>query len=66
MMTFQATIACENAAFDDVPGVEIARILRGLADRVDNLSAENLGTVFRLSDVNGNRVGFAAMQQVDE
>ena len=47
-------IQCENAAFDPEPGVEVARILRELAKRIE--SGEALDG-HRLFDVNGNLVG---------
>ena len=51
-------IATNGAAFEDSEGVEAARILRGLADRleVDWLAGRPVEGV-RLFDVNGNRVG---------
>jgi hypothetical protein len=47
-------INMENAAFEDKPAFEVARILRALAQRIDD--AESLeGHV--VLDTNGNRVG---------
>lgn len=45
-----------NAAFEEYNGCEIARILRELADRVDD---EVLHGGYRMNvyDINGNRVG---------
>jgi len=45
-----------NAAFEDDPG-ELARILRSLADRVENGVSD--GDEFILWDINGNKVGKA-------
>lgn len=45
-----------NAAFEDDPG-EVARILRDLADKVENGVSE--GDEFVLRDINGNKVGKA-------
>lgn len=42
-----------NAAFDDEPATELARILRGLADKIE---ADPL-PYRALYDVNGNKVG---------
>ena len=54
MPTFKLDIKTENAAFeDDQCGVEIARILREIADKFDR-GEPSAGTV---RDVNGNRVG---------
>lgn len=53
-MKFTVKIDCDNAAFGFQEGVEVARILRDLAD-----SVEDGGNWFPLLDVNGNRVGEA-------
>jgi hypothetical protein len=44
----------DNAAFDDMPGLEIARILRALADKLESATSAANGPIH---DVNGNRVG---------
>lgn len=45
-------IEMDNAAFTDSPGIELARILRELAEAVEN------GADYKvLRDGNGNRVG---------
>lgn len=49
---FTLTISTANAAFDDQPATEIARILRDVAKRVED--GELSGN---LRDVNGNGVG---------
>ena len=49
-------INMDNAAFDENEGVELARILRKLANCVDNdLHVDEV----HLRDVNGNTVGIA-------
>ena len=57
-MTFTMTLECDNAAFDQDPQIEIARILAKLADQIhrgpDMIGAEAGG---RLLDINGNHVG---------
>ena len=51
-------ITTENAAFDDGNEcAEVARILRELADKVENCN-DLLYTEGALTDVNGNRVGY--------
>jgi hypothetical protein len=50
--TFNVKISTGNAAFEDNAGTELARILRELADKLDN--GETTGI---LRDYNGNRVG---------
>jgi hypothetical protein len=49
------TLASGNAAFTDNPAQEVARILRALAQRIDD-GAEGQ---FSLRDVNGNACGSA-------
>lgn len=49
----QTNIKMDNAAFTDAPGVELARILRQAADRIDE--GQRSGGFF--VDANGNAVG---------
>jgi len=49
-------INCDNAAFDDDPGAELARILRELANRL-HISGAVQGSRKTLYDLNGNDVG---------
>lgn len=51
-MTAKITINCDNAAFDDGPATELARILRKLIKRIED-GADYLP----IMDVNGNKVG---------
>lgn len=60
-MKFTLEIECDNAAFEDDATVEIARILRQLAESVPNL-AGTYGFI-PLRDINGNRVGRAALHE---
>jgi hypothetical protein len=55
-MEFSLAIDCDNAAFEN-PRAEIARILRELADDLENSDY----SMFRLSDINGNNVGRAKL-----
>jgi hypothetical protein len=50
-------IALDNAAFEDDPGVEVARILRQIADKCEG------GEVWSgpIRDINGNLVGEAGV-----
>lgn len=57
-MKYEVHIGMDNAAFEDAPGDELARILRYLADQLDARPGL-LSEPVRLYDVNGNRVGFA-------
>lgn len=57
MATLNIEIKADNAAFDDDPSIETARLLRELAD-----SIERMGLGYhkdRLQDINGNHVGYA-------
>lgn len=46
-------IETENAAFNDAPATELARILRKLADRIEYSPDPYIS----LRDINGNKVG---------
>jgi hypothetical protein len=48
------TINCGNAAFGDEPEVEVARILRAMADEMTDR-----GVIYDrpITDLNGNKVG---------
>lgn len=55
-MEIQIKIKMENEAFENIEGAEAARILRELANKIEEQTAvEMVGG--RLSDVNGNKVG---------
>lgn len=53
-MKFTLNIDCDNAAFDDLIGYEVARILRELASRMES---DETPTAGRVRDANGNQVG---------
>ena len=55
-MKVTITIRCENDAFADAPGDELARILENLAARFRAIDPEAPDGC-RLFDVNGNHVG---------
>ena len=44
----------ENAAFSHNPEIETARILRELADRIEESGLESVG---KIKDINGNNIG---------
>lgn len=50
-------INCDNDAFGDTPGIEVANILRDIADRVEEGATAGSGF-----DINGNTVGQYAFQ----
>jgi hypothetical protein len=49
-------IDMDNAAFEDAPGQEAARILRAAARKVEGAQTGDIG-YFPLMDSNGNKVG---------
>ena len=56
MKTFTLEIECENAIFEDWQ-TEVARILRGVADRLDRLDGRQDQITGNILDLNGNTVG---------
>ncbi len=59
-MNIRITLNTENAAFEDSPDSEVARILHKLADWFETDPAGILdGDRVPLFDVNGNKVGLA-------
>ena len=52
-MVFSLTIECDKAAFEDDPD-QLAKLLRQVADRVDDGQRQQSGSV---RDANGNKVG---------
>lgn len=56
-MEFKLEINLEDSAFDEMPGYEIARILRELAERVEYNTEVNKGEGGTLKDINGNIAG---------
>jgi len=67
-MKFQIEISTDNSAFlDDEetfdPAPELARILSGLAERVERGELRWPDQPIRLSDFNGNRVGYAVLSE---
>ena len=53
---FKLEFSTDNAAFDDCPGDEIARILHHCADRIEYL-VNGEGAQWLVYDTNGNRIG---------
>lgn len=49
---FELSLKTGNAAFEDQPASEIARIIKDAAERIENGEFEG-----NLYDINGNRVG---------
>lgn len=59
MATFRITINTDNAAFEDDPAAEVARILHHEADRIEAFrpSFEHATEGDGVLDINGNTVG---------
>jgi hypothetical protein len=62
-MKFVLEIECDNAAFDDDPKRELARILHEQAAKLGHWAGDG-STKWRdhLYDVNGNKVGHAELK----
>ena len=62
-MKFKIEIDTDNAAFSEIEGSEVARILRGIASTVEETSGDNFDDyAVSLFDLNGNKVGFALVK----
>lgn len=58
MATFTLDFECDNAAFDDDPTFEIARILKETAEKIKCDNVTGFGYAHGvIRDINGNRVG---------
>jgi hypothetical protein len=55
-MNITITINTDNAAFENMAGIEVARILRKLADMIEDWPGANEFT-YGCRDANGNKVG---------
>lgn len=64
MATFKLTIETDNAAFGEMPEMEIARILRRTAGQLDG-QGRDFWRGQKLFDSNGNDVGQAALEEED-
>jgi len=62
MLKFICEIECNNAAFESSPSLEVARILKQLGRRLE-ISEADLPQEFKLSDINGNAVGYAEFDE---
>jgi len=58
-MKLKIQITMDNAAFEEAQGRESARILRELAERIEDSSTLDPGLWATLHDMNGNKVGTA-------
>jgi hypothetical protein len=59
MERFEMSVCLENAAFEDEPMTELARILRTVARRLEDGNFKDANTVY---DENGNRVGVFTLE----
>ena len=55
-MNITITLNTDNAAFEDDPGAEVARILKRLAGELEGVTLD-AGDYAKLLDSNGNTVG---------
>jgi hypothetical protein len=66
-MRFFVAIDCDNAAFEDQPGAEVARILLEIARKTPLFSFAHPESTYPLRDVNGNICGrFGYMQNAED
>ena len=56
-MKIKIEIKTDNAAFETVPGIEAARILRAIANNLEDWTGDKFED--NLRDINGNTVGTA-------
>ena len=61
MDEFKLTIQLDNAAFEDAPHIEVVRILRQLANRIEDSNFFDAGNDYPLYDYNGNETGHAGV-----
>jgi len=61
-MKIKIEIDCYNAAFDILPNIEIARILKVLAEKLE--SGTSCYSIL-LKDINGNTVGIFEVEDND-
>lgn len=52
MRTFTMQIDCDNSAFEESEGAEVARILHSVGEQLRD--GDSMGVLY---DINGNRVG---------
>jgi hypothetical protein len=60
-MEFRLRITTDNLAFERTPQYELARILRDVADRLDE--GKDFSEDTRLFDIFGNQVGWASLKE---
>jgi len=60
-MKLTLEIEMDNAAFEDMPGIEAARILRIAARKIEGAEPTDRAS-FPLMDSNGNRVGQVSVE----
>jgi len=61
--TFKLYIDIQNDAFQPSPELEIARILRDVADRIEHSTKFDLSLYRTIRDLNGNDVGRYAIKK---
>ena len=62
-MRFELNFSMDNAAFEELPSVEAARILRDLAERIEYHPHFSPGHSQPVCDLNGNEVGSFAVEE---
>jgi hypothetical protein len=59
---FNLYFSVENEAFEQSPSIEIARILRDIADRIEHSTKFDLSYYRTIRDLNGNDIGRYAIK----
>ena len=59
-MRFKLEISCDNAAFDEEPSIELARILHLAANQLEEGTTDD-----NLRDSNGNTVGHFELIEIN-
>lgn len=57
MSILQIEFRMDNASFDENPKAEAVRVIRELADRLENSESEIGDIGMKIRDVNGNTIG---------
>lgn len=66
-MALSIRIKTDNAAFEgEYCGQELARILRNIADRLENWQADGFGIMANIYDSSGNAVGILRLEESEQ
>jgi len=63
-LRIEVNLNTDNSAFDEDPAAEVARILRGMTDRIEQ--QHYTGGTNLLFDINGNACGYFQVTERDD